>query len=61
MMNKPRSLLVDHPCPHNIAVQCCPKERRCETCGWDPDVAKARQENFCRKHHIAYPLPEKEE
>ena len=29
-------------CPHNDAVACWYKERPCATCGWNPEVEKAR-------------------
>ena len=29
-------------CPHNKEVACRYKERPCATCGWNPEVAKAR-------------------
>lgn len=48
-------------CPHNEGVVCWPSERICETCGWDPNVAEARLEKFCRIHHIPVPHHEQEE
>ena len=38
-------------------VSCNINNRRCEICGWNPDVAKARLEAFCKKHGISIPVP----
>lgn len=35
-------------CPHNDAVACRYKERPCATCGWNPEVEKARLEKITR-------------
>lgn len=35
-------------CPHNDAVACRYKERPCATCGWNPDVEKARLDKIRR-------------
>ena len=32
------------PCPHNEAVRC--PQRSCESCGWNPAVAKKRLEHI---------------
>ena len=29
-------------CPYQEAVFCYPSERKCERCGWNPEVAKCR-------------------
>lgn len=47
-------------CPHNPAVGCYPHQKHCESCGWNPDVAKARLEAFCKKHGITLPEPKTE-
>ena len=52
---------VDHTCPKNEGVICTTMNPHCERCGWDPEVAQARLEKFCKKHGIAYPLPERQE
>lgn len=36
------------PCPNNEAVECWYKERPCATCGWNPEVAKARLDKIHR-------------
>ena len=56
---KPEERIPD--CPHLREVTCSPKTRNCDTCGWNPRVAKARLINICRAHGIEYPLKEKEE
>lgn len=35
-------------CPHNDAVACRYKERPCATCGWNPEVEKARLDKIRR-------------
>ena len=52
-------------CPYNEACSCDPKKRRCNRCGWNPDVAKARLEKTCYKRGVQVPQtkeadPEKE-
>ena len=36
------------PCPHNDGVECWYKERPCATCGWNPQVSKARLDKIRR-------------
>lgn len=50
-----------YSCKFNEGVECQPFKRPCDRCGWNPKVAKARQEKFCREHGIAFPLPQKVE
>lgn len=35
-------------CPHNDAVLCKYKEKPCATCGWNPEVEKARLDKIKR-------------
>ena len=35
---------VELPCVFNDGVSCC--ERKCESCGWNPEVAKKRTEEL---------------
>ena len=60
-MNQIRSSLTDKPCPINESLQCPPKNRNCETCGWNPKVAKARLEKICKEMGISLPVIQKEE
>ena len=46
-------------CPHNDAVSCRPSTKWCHSCGWNPEVAKARTERFCKKLGIPVPVPRK--
>lgn len=51
-------------CPYNEACSCDPKKRRCNRCGWNPNVAKARLEKTCHNRGVQVPQiqePEKEE
>lgn len=57
----------NNACPYNTAVICGPRDwqnktvkRECNACSWNPDVAKARLEKFCRKHHIINPQKKEE-
>ena len=36
-------------CPYNKAVEC--SFRRCDKCGWNPEVAKARLDKYMEEHH----------
>lgn len=40
MSGKSKKILF--PCPHNTEVACWYKEKPCATCGWNPEVEKAR-------------------
>ena len=49
-------------CPYNEGITCGPKdkkgrrvERNCEKCGHNPEVAKARLQEYCEKHNIEFP------
>lgn len=34
---------IKNPCPHNEGVACPPSgKKNCDTCGWNPVVAKRR-------------------
>lgn len=33
-------------CPNNNSVYCYPSERKCESCGWNPEVSKRRLDKF---------------
>ena len=35
-------------CPHNYEVDC--EAMKCESCGWNPVVAKVRLEKAVKKH-----------
>ena len=37
-------------CTHNNEVICELKEKPCATCGWNPEVAKARLERITNAH-----------
>ena len=52
-----------YSCTYNEGVVCHPTVRPCETCGWNPEVARARLEEFCKEMGIAVPViePKKEE
>ena len=43
-------------CQYNIGVECRLREKPCESCGWNPDVAKYRTEQFCRGKGITIPV-----
>jgi hypothetical protein len=36
-------------CPYNDGVTCPPNDRRCATCGWNPEGAKRRAEKKAAK------------
>ena len=57
------STYFQYSCKYNEGVVCSPTNRTCGTCGWNPDVAKARLEEFCKKLGIAAPVikPKQEE
>lgn len=38
---------IEFACPHNVAIECYTK--KCDSCGWNPEVAKARLEAYERK------------
>ena len=42
-------------------VFCRPDQRHCDRCGWNPQVAQARLEKFCKEHGISLPLPQRTE
>lgn len=33
-------------CPYNKEALCLPSKRQCDTCGWNPEVAKQRLEKI---------------
>lgn len=47
-------------CPYNDAAGCFPSKKHCDSCGWNPDVSKARLEKFCKEHHITVPRSDPE-
>lgn len=47
-------------CPQNDWVVCYPWECQCETCGWNPKVAKERLEKICKERDCLVPEPQKE-
>lgn len=49
--------IYGYSCIHNEGVGCHVTKHNCETCGWNPEVAQKRLEEYCRKNHIPYPLP----
>ena len=53
--------LFKYSCKYNEGVGCGPFNHKCEKCGWNPEVAKARLEKFCKKRGIVPPLPPNEE
>ena len=55
------STYYQHSCKYNDGVTCEPLKRPCSTCGWNPAVAKARLEKFCKKNGIPVPELKKEE
>lgn len=36
-----------YSCPHNEGVSCNPNKHHCESCGWNPEVAKERLCRIC--------------
>ena len=51
-----------YACPFNEGVVCRPTdshhrriEQNCEKCDWNPEVAKARLEEFCNRYGIRIP------
>ena len=42
-------------CQYNIGVECRLRERPCESCGWNPAVAKERLDRFYTDHGIVAP------
>lgn len=48
-------------CPLNADVVCWPEDRHCDTCGWNPIVAKARLVKICNDMGIELPEILKEE
>ena len=44
-----------HVCRHTDGVVCWPGARKCDKCGFDPDVARRRLEKYCEKHGIDLP------
>ena len=46
-------------CQHNVGVDCSLQQKRCDTCGWNPAVAKKRLVKYCADKHI--PVPTKKE
>lgn len=41
-----KEVCVDNTCPYNLYV-CCDKQK-CDRCGWNPKVAKARMARYQR-------------
>lgn len=48
-------------CKFNEGVDCSPVGRHCEKFGWNPAIAQARLEKFCKERGIPVPLPPREE
>jgi hypothetical protein len=46
-------------CPNNAGVECWYKEKPCKTCGWNPEVEKARLERITNPH-TASKIPKKQ-
>lgn len=42
-------------CINNAGVVCLPETKHCDTCGWDPDVARVRLLKICEERGIALP------
>lgn len=36
-------LLRMNQCKYNRMIECSTADRRCQNCGWDPDVSSARK------------------
>ena len=50
-----------YDCPHNEAIDCDKyKQRPCNNCGWNPDVARERLEKYCKELGIAIPKKKEE-
>ena len=49
------SVYFKYSCIVNEGVSCHPYNRNCDTCGWNPRVARERLEKFCREHGIEIP------
>ena len=47
--------IFGYSCQFNDGVGCHPKKHHCETCGWNPEVAKARLEKICNDLGISPP------
>lgn len=41
--------IAPKPCPHNGAVV-CDDDTKCNSCGWNPKVAKARKAKLLKKY-----------
>ena len=42
-------------CKFNEGVDCSPLGRKCESCGWNPDVARERLLQICFEKGITIP------
>ena len=49
------------PMQKGDSVLCTPEQRTCDICGWNPTVAQARIEKYCKDNHIPLPRPQKED
>lgn len=36
-------------CKHNVGVECSKYQRKCEACGWNPEIIKQRKEEIRKK------------
>ena len=41
-------------CQYNNGVGCARNDRKCATCGWNPEVAKIRKEKIYAKRGLVY-------
>lgn len=48
-------------CPYNEGIGCMPHEMRCNTCGWNPKVAKERLNKVYEEKNIERAQPKKED
>ena len=39
-------------CCYNSGVECQPKDRECQTCGWNPDVAAERMRRIKKERKL---------
>ena len=44
-----------YSCPYNEGVGCHPNKHHCESCGWNPEVARERLLQVCFEKGITIP------
>ncbi len=43
-------------CSYNIEVECSPRNRQCDICGWNPAVSRERLARYCADNGIPFPF-----